>query len=121
MMELYPKHKTDEEFVEAVRKQAAHSRKFGIFHACGVLFFLGAFLVLSHLIHSVDGMMEDVSSGVHVGIMFGFMGGIFILLAVQNVMWATQYFKGNRTEHLMLKFYDDLKKKEPGASNKTNA
>ncbi len=116
VMELYPKRKTDAEYVEATRKQIARSSKFGIFHACGALFFILAFLVLSRLIHSVDGMMEGVSSGVHIGIMFGFMGGIFILFAAQSVIRAAQYFKGQRTKRLMVKFHDELKMKE--ASNK---
>ena len=55
-MELYPKRKNDDQYIKAVRKQTARSRNFGIFHACVVLFFLGAFLALSHLIHSVDGL-----------------------------------------------------------------
>ena len=111
-MELYPKQKTEEEYVEAVRKQAARSWMFGIFHACGVFFFFGVSLFLSKLIHSTDGAMEHVSSGMHLGMMFGFMAGILILLGVQNLIWAVQYFKGNRTERLMLKYHNKLKEME---------
>jgi hypothetical protein len=109
-MQIYPRRTTDEEYVEATRKLIRRSKWFGLFFAAGGVFFLVMFEALWHVIHSDEGLMADISPGVHIGIMLGAMGGIFLLLAIQSLMCAAQYFKGQRTERLMPKFHDELKK-----------
>ncbi|KKL94692.1 hypothetical protein LCGC14_1862140 [marine sediment metagenome] len=122
-MELYPKRKTDEQYVEAVRKLVARSRWFGVYHACLVIVFVVAFQILWRSICSVDGLMSGVSKGVHIGIMLGAMAGVLMVLAAQNVIWGAQCFKGHRTERLMLKFHDELKKEKelPTAESKATS
>jgi hypothetical protein len=118
-MELYPKRKSDEEYVNATRRLVRRSRWFGLLHVGGALFFLVMFQLLWNLICSSEGLMGDLSPGVRVGITLGAMGGVFLLFAVQNIIWAAQYLKGLRTEKLMLAFHDELTRTKE-ASNKAS-
>lgn len=122
-MELYPKRKTDDQYVTSVRKLVSRSRWFGVFHAVGAVFFFGMYHVIWNMLHSVDFPFHHfdlqspvgsdvVKSGFHVGVMLGAFAGIHLVFAVLNIMWAMQYFRGQRTERLMLKFHDELKEQE---------
>jgi len=119
-MELYSKRKTDEEYVEFTRKLIKRSKWYGLFFACGAVLFLVMFEALWRLIHSDKQIMTDISPGIHIGIMLGAMGGFFVVMAWQNMMWAAKYFTGQRAERLMVKFHDEMKK-EKDASNHTPA
>ena len=105
--------KTDEEYVESVRKQIGRSKWFGVFHACGCIFFLGMFWWIWWMIYSTDSTFavfpQAAGSGGIIGIALGAFAGIQLVLAGQNAMWAAQHFRGHRTERLMLRFHDELK------------
>ena len=124
-MELYPKRKTDEEYIEALRKLVARSKWFGVFHAFFVLFFLGMFLVWWHLLCKLDQLFpelaESIGKGIHIGIMFGAVAGLFAFYALQAVFWSVQSFCGQRTERLLLKFHDRLKEQEQGLPKPSNS
>ena len=113
-MELRPKRKTDEEYVESVRRQVAQSKWFGVFHACGFVFFLGAFWWIWWMIYSPNSPLAEflgaARSSSILGIAFGAFAGIQLVFAGQNAMWAAQHFRGHRTERLMLRFHDELKR-----------
>ena len=105
--------KTDEEYVESVRKQIGRSKWFGVFHACGCIFFLGMYSTIVWMIYSPGSPLAElpqaVGSGGIVGIALGVFAGIQLVFAVQNAIWAAQHFRGHRTERLMLRFHDELK------------
>ena len=120
-MELYPKRKTDEEHVETTRKFLNRSKWFGLLFALGAVCQLVCFAMLWHLIYSFDVTILGVSQGVHIGIMLGAMGGVFIVLSAQCAVWALPYFLGQRTERLMVKFHDELIQKEKASNQASHA
>ena len=113
-MEPYPRRKTDEEYVESVRKQVARSKWYGVFHACGFVFFLGAYWWIWWMTYSPDSPLLDIASGAgigwYIGVLLGAFAGLQLVFAAQNVMWAAQRFRGFRTDRLMLRFHDELKR-----------
>ena len=115
-MQLYPKRKTDTEYIEMIRKFVERSKWFGAFHACVFILFSMMFLILRNIIYTTDsavlGFKKMIEPGIHIGIMLGTFGGLLLVFAVLNVIWAVTYFNGQRTERLMLKFHDELKRKE---------
>jgi len=120
-MQLYPKGKSDEEYVESVRRLVARSRWFGLFHAFACIFFLAMFWWTWRMALSIDSMIADlpvsVERGAFLGVMMGAFAGFALLLAAQNAIWAGQYLRGMRTEKLMLKFHDEWKRADPTASS----
>src|SRR6266446_5669987 len=108
------RRKTDEEYVESVRKQIERSKWFGVFHTSGCIFFLGVFWSMWWMIYSTDSPFAELppaaGSGGVLGIALGAFAGIQLVLAGQNAMWAAQHFRGHRTERLMLRFHDELKR-----------
>jgi hypothetical protein len=112
-MKLYPKRKTDEEYVEFTRKLIARSKWLGFLHALGAIVFLVMAEMIRRMIYSHDGIIPDMSSGVRIGIILGACGGLFIFLAIENLIGAIQYFKGKRVERLMLRYHDELKQNNP--------
>lgn len=107
-MELYPKRKTDAEYIATMRKIVKRSKRVAVFFVfCGMIQ-LTSFWFLWKMIHRLDGIMSEVSKGVHIGIMRGAMAGIFLVLASQCFQFAHEKFRGNRSEKLMLKFHDEL-------------
>ena len=122
-MQVFPKRKTDDEYIISIRKLVSRSRWFGVFHTVGAVFFLAMYHVIWRMLHSAgfpfhhfdfhSEVGADVAKfGFHVGVMLGAFAGIQLVFAVLNIMWAMQYFRGQRTERLMLRFHDELKKTE---------
>ena len=131
-MQVFPKRNTDDEYVTSIRKLVSRSRWFGVFHAVGALFFFGMYHIIWRMLHSVDlpfhhfdiqsqAWADVTKSGFHVGVMLGAFAGIQLVFAVLNIMWAMQYFRGQRTERLMLKFHDELKEKKGLPTTESNA
>ncbi|MCG3149218.1 MAG: hypothetical protein PCFJNLEI_02681 [Verrucomicrobiae bacterium] len=120
-MELYPKRKTDEEYVESVRKLVARAKWFGVFHACGFVFFLAAYFVFWRMIYSSESPLREIfaagGSGWYIGVMLGAGAGLLLVFAAQNAMWAGQRFRGFRTEKLMLRFHDELRRGDTTSNN----
>jgi len=116
MMELYPKQKSDAEYILWIRKQVAHAKRSAVFHGVMFFVFIALYLVLNHLVFQFHEFMPEIAEtlpvgiviGVQFGVMFVFLGG----MAAFCVFMAIRHLKGNRTETLMLKFHDELKKKE---------
>jgi hypothetical protein len=112
-MEVCPKRKTDEEYVEWVRRLVARSKWVGVFHVCGFVFFLAVYLVIWRMIYSPESPLRDIpvasGTGWYIGVMLGVFAGVQLVFAVQNAIWAGQRFRGFRTERLMLRFHDELR------------
>ena len=111
-MELYRKRKSDDEYVEAIRKRVALSRWFGIF-SIGV----GIFLVVMCLIWglpwkmvSMLDFMGDAAPEIRNGIIIGFGAAFQIVFVVWCFGSGIAALKSHRTERLLLKFYDELHK-----------
>ncbi len=115
-MELYPKRKTNAEYIASVRKQVGHAKRNAVFH--GIMFAVSIvlFLVLNHLVFEFCNIMPHVAEtlphGVIMGVPIGVVMVFLIALAASNVVIATRHIKGNRTERLLLTFHDELKEKE---------
>ena len=122
-MKLYPKRKTDAEHVEFIRKQVGRSKWFLLLHSVAFVFFLAMFLLAGHQICRLDEIMPEFSEGAGhgfiIGVQLGLVAGLFVIFAVINVIFAIPYIQGYRTERLMLKFHDELKKKDE-TSNHTS-
>lgn len=112
-MKLCPKRKTDEEYVECIRKHLARSKWYGIFQFCCGFLFIGAFYWWWQLIFSYQelapGMEEEVRSGLIIGIAGGAWAGVFIIIASQCVIWGLQSIHGQRTDRLLVQLHDELK------------
>ena len=122
MMELYPKRKSDAEYIACIRRQVEHARRHAVFNGVMFVVFIVLYFVLNHLVFQFHEIMPEVAEtlplglviGVQFGVMFVFLGG----MAAFCVVTAMRHLTGNRTENLMLKFHDELKNRE-GTSNHT--
>ncbi len=112
-MKLCRKRKTDEEYIECIRKRLARSKRYGIFQFCCAFLFIGAFYWWWQLIFSyqepLPGMEEETHTGLFIGIPAGAMGAVLIVLANQCAVWGLKYIHGQRTERLLVQLCDELK------------
>ncbi len=115
-LQLYPKRKNDAEYVESVRKIVRRTKWLAVFHGIMALFFFGCYLVMVRMIYSaepqVPGFAESISTGLRIGVMLGAFIGALLVFGAVNVKYSITLLKGQRTERLMLKFHDELRKKE---------
>lgn len=115
-MRLYPKPKTDTEYIEFVRKYVKRSKWFVLFHICASVGFLVLYWLLLRAIYSADstipGFCKAIDTGIYIGMMLGAFAGVLLVFAAINVVLSVQCLHGYRTEQLMLKFHDELKKED---------
>lgn len=113
-MELYRKRRTDAEYVETVRKTVAWSKWLALFHAVMAAFFLGCYLLVHRWVYNIEssllGVAQEVSPGVHIGLMLGAFMGLLLVFAVASITWGMNILMGQRAGRLMLEFHDQLKK-----------
>ena len=116
-MKLYPKRKTDEEFVEGIRK-CLHNRwqrvvRVGNAGAGVVMVGLGIWIIFrSSALLSGSAFSgpehEFVRMGMYIGIVMGIVAGLIIISGVTIVM-STFLWQGTaQTQRLMLKYHDAL-------------
>jgi hypothetical protein len=100
-----------------VRRLLGRSNWFILFYACASVFFLAAFLLILRMVYSVDSVFVGVAGGTEqaaaIGVMLGVFAGLQMLAAGENARWAVQHWRGMRTERLMLRFHDELKRVRP--------
>ncbi len=106
-MNLFPKRKTDEEYVEAARKLVVRSKWIGVLEALAAIICLVSYLGVNSFYVWLNKL--QYGPGVLIGIIYGASGGLIISLAIVNMI---QCFKGRRAERLMLKYHDELKEKK---------
>ena len=111
-MQLFPKRKTDAEYIEAVRRSVKRSRWIAIIYACEALLLYLLFFLYWRFIPSLadimPGLDKQVRTAFSIGIMLGAMGGLMVFGACICVVAAVRTGSGQRTERLMLKFHDEL-------------
>ncbi len=116
-LQLCPKRWTDEEYVESVRKLIARSKWFAIFHGGMAVLLLGCHLYLWRLIFKLDPLFcelgDTVYVGIRIGLMLGAFCGVLLIFAMLSIIFLMWHLKGQRTERLMLRFHDELKKQKP--------
>ena len=114
-MQLYPKRKSDAEYVAAVRKAVRRSKWIAVFNVCMFAVLVVFFFIFWRFIFSLQDMWpdlaEEIGKGVYIGIMLGMFAGFLLSFALLNLVFGLLRI-GDRTAHLMLKFYDELRKKE---------
>lgn len=110
-MEIYPKRKTDGQYVEFVRQQVARSKWRLALHLLAAIICLIP-LFCSSWVCRLDELMPEFGGaarhGFIIGVQYGIGVGLFAVFAMVNIIFALPYFRGHRTEQLMLKFYDEL-------------
>ena len=115
-MELYPKQKSDAEYIAMTRKTIKRSRWFLLLYGVAFVFFNAMFLTFWNWIHNLPETMPEFAEGsgpgFFIGTQLGAMAGVMVLCAVITVIFAIPCMNGFRTEKLMLKFHDELKKQE---------
>ena len=135
-MQVFPKRKTDDEHVNSIRKFISRSWWFGLFYVIGVVFFLGMYYIIWRMFLTVpvdfpfnffglqsSDMVDLAKSGFHAGVMIGAFAGFQLVFAMCSFIWAMQFFSGRsqRTERLLLKFYDELKEEKEFSTNSSTA
>jgi len=118
-MALYPRRKTDAEYVQWVRKTVSRARGLAVFHGTMAIVLLACYFAIIRIVGDVDmpffGLDEATSVGVRMGLVLGTFMGVMLVVAAGNIVWLIMLLKGQRTERLMLKFHDELTKKEGDA------
>lgn len=107
--------KTDEEYVEHVRRGLGYNRKTRYLSlvlglgtlAIGIAIPLSLFQTLSIAMEDVDSIWSAVQPGLWLGWLMGAIGGIFILLGVIHLGIFMGQLMGNRKEKLLVKYYDN--------------
>ena len=113
-MQLYARRKTDAEHVETIRRMIARSRWLALFYgSMGCLYLIIA--ILWHgMIFKTDEVFPELAasmdSGVRLGITLGVMQGVIFVFAAGSIGWAVYVLRGLRTERLLLKYHDELRK-----------
>lgn len=111
-MEVFPRRKTDEEYVEGIRKLVGRSKRAAVLHTFFALFFLGTFFCTLKFMDTAESLFAEstgpIKGGAYVGFLFGAFAGMQFILAVESMIWAAQRWHGLRTEKLMLQYHDKL-------------
>jgi len=105
-MKLCPKRKTDEEYIESVRRLVSRRNWHVAIHAGLAVLLFGMFWKFWGWIFSDPDMHTD---GPEFRIMLGALAGVMLVQVASsgyNVLWA---LKGQRTERILLRLYDELK------------
>ena len=118
-MRLCRRRSTDAEYVESIRRAVMHSKwMVALYGALTVLYFGGSvglsYLVLrlmSELV-TAESVMDDASAGAAVGLVFGALAGYFFVQGGSSFLQLLTIKQGQRTERLMLKFHDELRRRE---------
>ena len=117
-MQLCWKRRSDPEHVENVRRFLLRSKWFRVIYACSAVGFFALFWLWWELIPRLTGntpeLDEAARHGFSVGVMLGAMAGLALLFAAVCGYLAMRSVTGERTMRLMVKFYDELKKRELG-------
>lgn len=109
-VELRTARLTDEEYVAAIRKMVARSKRQAALHAFFCLFFLGTVFWTVGFMDKVESALAPSSAetGSYMGFLFGVFAGFQFMIAVQSLVWAAQGWLGLRTERMMLRYHDEL-------------
>jgi len=120
-MQLFPKRKTDAEYVKQVRRLLSRSKWFGAMHlGFAAFFFLMSWLWWRHITEVGDRipMLDEAArQGFAIGVSLGTMAGMTFLFTLISLLSALRILTGQRTERLMLKFHDELKKRDARAGH----
>ena len=120
-MQLFPKPKTNAEYVEYIRKKLKRSKWLALFFTLMFVLFLVMFLWLRTKIYLITAPIiipgtdrvfdPEIHTGIRAGVMLGMFLGWFFFLAILNATFAIQCLIGDKKEKLLIKFYDELNKK----------
>ena len=115
-MELYPKRKSDAEYIAMIREHVGRGKRHAVFFGFMFLVFMGLYLAFNYVVFRFHEIMPEAADalplGVLIGVKFGvvmvFLGGLAAFCAIT----AMRHVSGNRTAVLMLRFHDELKQRE---------
>ena len=112
--------KSDEEYVELVRRQIRFENKGAIFGVIASLLAFASAVVFGYLLLNAFTefdkghrfMFWEVTPGIALGIFVGLFAGFFCFIGIVELCLAMSFMKGFRTERLLLKFYDQAAAKK---------
>jgi hypothetical protein len=108
-MQIRPKHMSDAEYVESVRKVVARSKALLVLYVCNAVLLIGVNLGFWYVLQSLREIWPGIDEGLYAGILVGVVAGIGLTGAVSAIGSAIRYWcDGFRSERLMLKFHDEL-------------
>jgi hypothetical protein len=124
-MRLRPERRTDAQYVEFVRKWVGQFKWLRIFHvALSVLCLAGSLGPIAFWVYVVgvvrpapDDLPPSISigaglPGVIAGVVWGIIAGWILWLACEPLSRLGRALAGGRVERLMLKYYDELQRRE---------
>jgi len=109
-MELYRKPKTDAEWVEAVRKGVARSKKLMALYVGGAVLTIAGNVLFWQVLVQLIAIIPGIALGLYIGIMLGAIAGCNLIAMGHCIVGAMQIHQGLRTERLMLRFHDELER-----------
>ncbi len=103
-----PRRLTDEEYVARVRKSQAHLTRTRLIWTClAVLSMILLVSVGGRFYHLLCTLLKTNGTGFAVGFFVGLMFGPYLYATLTCLLFAWKGRLGNRTEELMLKYYDE--------------
>ena len=109
-MKLYPERKTDEEYVETIRKVVAGSKRHRIFQAVMTAVYIVIICKLGYVFYEIA--KNTGTKGVGVGMLMGISLGFLSTTAASMILGVVNTFAGERASRLLLKYHDELKKQK---------
>ena len=100
--------KTDAEYIESIRRGVASSRRAAIIYLCVGLVLLVGGAVLVYLVQRLLVAMasDQATVGLTLGVALGVKLGLIAFAVVGWIAEGIILLRGNRTEELLLKYYD---------------
>ncbi|MFA5206356.1 MAG: hypothetical protein WC708_18315 [Lentisphaeria bacterium] len=115
-LQVLPKARADNDYIESIRKKLARSKWLAVFHGIMTCAFLAMLYSFHRLVFKTQGLLQALGGmsfdgGVQIGITLGFMQGFLLLLTASSMVCAILTVKGNRTERLLVKYHDELNRR----------
>jgi len=106
-MPIFPKKKTDTEYVEAIRKHLRWWKWTVLLHGAGAC----VFLYLSLRLYQLALMMKLPIHSLHLGIFFGVILGLILLAGSFSFECTLARLINDRTERLLVQYDDELNRR----------
>ncbi|MBT3375239.1 MAG: hypothetical protein HN742_19630 [Lentisphaerae bacterium] len=111
-MGLFAHGKTDDQYVEAVRKSLRWARKLVFFHAAsfcvavaGIVTLVFAFWTTARPV-TVGSSQDQSMMGLLIGVCFGIIIGALTTCGILAIINFIVFLRGNRKDRLLIKYHD---------------
>jgi hypothetical protein len=121
-LRLWPRRKTDAEYITSVRKVVKYSKWMAVVYGVVAVVGLGGSMAISYIafqfafvLMPAESVMDEALAGAAVGLLFGTIAGYLFVQGGASFIQMLTVVQDQRTERLMLKFHDELMSREGGA------